>query len=131
MSGANYAVLQHNIVDTCYNGMSTNNPNGQIVTHNTFYNITAYGIYATDPIAMVALNNILSTCATGTRHLSAQYDINIYDWNDYYDCTTDRVNVAVGEHDFDADPLFTDAANGDFSRTETDADGLGITLGVG
>ena len=116
------------IIDTCVNGISlTAGYNNFYIVNNTIYGCTT-GISGSG-VAQV-INNIIATCTTALSWNSQNYAA-YYDYNDLYDCTTDRSNVAVGAHDFDADPLFTNAANGDFSRTETDADGLGITLGVG
>ncbi|HPL30440.1 MAG TPA: hypothetical protein PLG21_20550, partial [Anaerolineae bacterium] len=116
------------VVDTCVNGISmTAGYTNFHIVNNTIYGCTK-GISGSG-IAQV-INNIIATCTTALSWNSQNYAA-YYDYNDLYDCTTDRKMVAAGPHDFDADPLFTNAANGDFSRTATAADGRGITLGVG
>jgi len=117
------------IVDTCVTTgiFLTAGQTNFYIANNTIYGCKT-GVSGSG-VAQV-INNLIATCTTGISWNSQNYAA-YYDYNDIYDCTTDRKNVAAGPHDFDADPLFVNAANGDFSRTATVADGLGITLGVG
>lgn len=121
--------LLENVVDTCtvFLNMAANYANS--LNRNTLYNGTT-GIVGTTAYNCAFVNNILHTLTTGASW-DTNEPINVWLYNDFYACDTDRTNVTAGTGDFDADPLFTDAPNGDFSRTETTADGIGITLGVG
>lgn len=123
------SVILSCIADSCGVGINLGAVYGAAV-----YNCTVYGcgvgIAGTTAYACRFVNNILAGCTTGAAWTTA-IPSNAWLYNDYYDCATDRGNVAVGTGDFDADPLFANAAAGDFSRTETDADGIGMLLGVG
>lgn len=129
MSGTYGTVAIQCIVDTCTVAIYL----GAIYA-SALYNCTLYsgttGISATTAYCCRFVNNIIAGFTNGAAWTTAT-PVNRWLYNDFYDCTTDRTNVAVGTGDFDADPLFTDAAGGDFSRTETDADGIGMLLGVG
>jgi hypothetical protein len=127
-----YAFADSCIIDTCSVGIVCA-ANAMIVpSHCTIYGCPVC-ISGTTAYNVIAENNIFAGAAgteDGPTWTTAQ-PINWWDYNCHYNLDPDRTNVAAGAHDFDADPLFTNAANGDFSRTETDADGIGITLGVG
>ena len=88
----------------------------QLLLNNTFYNSSTAGISGSSATLMVALNNIFDTCGTGVT-FTAQADSNWFDYNNYFNNTTDRTNVMTGDHDTALDPGFTNAANGDFSIT--------------
>lgn len=120
------------IVDTCSVGIVCGANTLTVPSHCTIYGCPVC-ISGTTAYNVIAENNVFAGAAgteDGPTWTTAQ-PINWWDYNCHHNLDPDRTNVAAGPHDFDADPLFTDAANGDFSRTETDADGIGITLGVG
>jgi len=132
ISCSSYIFMNNCIVDTCRVGLVCA-ASQLIVPHNcTFYGCTT-SISGTTAYSIFVENNILAGAAGTETGASwgTETPSNQWDYNDFYNLGTDRTNVTAGTHDFDADPLFTDAANGDFSRTETVADGIGITLGVG
>jgi len=40
---------------------------------------------------------------------------NYWDYNDFFNNTTDRTNVTAGTHDVHINPSFTNTSSGDFS----------------
>lgn len=102
-------LCMHNTVDTCVDGL-------MVETHYS-------GIF---------INNILSNHTSEGAVAISEVPNNYWDYNNFYNCGTDRTNVAAGPNDNDVDPGYTDAAAGDFSTGANVADtGLGIRLGVG
>lgn len=101
---------------------------------------TVDGISATDSIANLVMNNIISNMTSEGAVWTTQTDSNWWDYNDWYGNATDITLIAdrhatltlPGPHDFDADPGYTNAAGGDFSTgANVDNEGFGIRLGVG
>lgn len=66
-------------------------------------------------VAILFSNNIVYGWTTGISQATANQTTNYYDYNDFFNNTTDRTNVTAGAGDIALDPQFTDAANGDFS----------------
>ena len=129
---ANNLVMISCIADTSVVGVYVGSSYGLVIENCTFYACKT-NVSANAASGCRVVNNIFAGSA-GTEDgaiWNVASPVDYWDYNDFYNLNHDRTNVAAGAHDFDADPLFTDAANGDFSRTETDADGIGITLGVG
>lgn len=131
LTGMDSSGVEFCIIDTCREGWYGTISAGLCFAHNTVYNCSEHGHYMTSPTSLHVENCIFASCGYGSYHLTYEYPgSNIWDYNDYYDNTTDRNKTTVGDHDFAAAPSFTNAANGDFSRTTTTADGHGMTLGV-
>lgn len=72
------------------------------------------GSTATAPTRSVFENNIIYGFTTGVNWQAAQ-PINWWDYNDFFNNTTNRTNVQVGPHDVAINPGFTNTAGGDFS----------------
>jgi hypothetical protein len=60
------------------------------------------------------LNNIITGAVTGINHADSGEKSLFSDFNNFYNNTTNRTNVAVGTRDIALDPGFKDAPNGDF-----------------
>lgn len=133
-TGMDSSTVEFCIIDTCRDGIYGTVNSGNAIEHNTIYNCSVDGWYATAPVATRLVNNIFMSCGIAARHLSYEYaGANHWDYNLYYDNDTDHSKTTAGVHDITGvDPQFDDASNGDFRRTAvTTADGLGPTLGVG
>ena len=75
------------------------------------------GILSTAGTAAVAcefFNNIIYGFTTGVNWATVVTD-SIWDYNNFYNNTTDRTNVTAGVHDLALDPQFTNTGTGDFS----------------
>lgn len=91
--------------------------------HNFFYN-TLYGaetpagigfhLPTTTSIRCRFVGNIIYGFTTGASG-GSNTTSNFWDYNDFYNNTTDRTNVTAGDNDLAVDPQFTAAASGDFS----------------
>lgn len=71
---------------------------------------------ATAPIRSRFMNNIIYGFTTGVNW-QANMMTNWWDYNDFFNNTTDRTNVTAGAHDVSINPGFTNTAGGDFSIT--------------
>lgn len=130
ITAATVASVDGCIIDTCTVGINAADKTAFGLQFSDVYNCDT-GLSATTAYASVIRNNILSDCGTALSWTTATTR-NLIDWNNIYNSgTADRSNVAVGPNDFDADPGFTDAANGDFSIPSSTPNGRGMTLGVG
>lgn len=126
--------ITNNIFDSC-NGLynieftkndSTNNSGG-VCCYNTLYNPDADGIYIGYPTLGFAgisiFGNIIYQPGNGGTGYGINYgdiiDTNVamIDYNCIYNPGTARYNnvVAIPENDISGDPLFVDAAGGDFN----------------
>lgn len=108
------------IVDTCATAITSVaggiNP---VLINNTLYGAetpTGTGINLGTPTEEMStvINNIIYGFTTGVTAAAAN-DNTFFDYNNFFNCTTDRTNVTAGPHDFDTNPNFTDASGGDFS----------------
>lgn len=124
--GANNDVrILFNIIDTCLVGIDgTNDAISHIIAHNTIYNDSkadagSIGIdVGTGGYGFVVTNNIITGFETGINFADTSYNVGHFDYNNIYDCTTDRVaGMPTGNHDVDVDPGFVDAPNGNFAIT--------------
>lgn len=121
-TGGTSITFTNNLVTACTTAMqfNANGVNGMYVTNNTFYGASSPtgtgldGSTSTAPTDSFFENNIIYGFATGANWQAAQ-STNIWDYNDFYNNTTDRTNVTAGAHDLTVDPQFTNAASGDFS----------------
>lgn len=104
------ALFINNTIDTCVDGIDGGT--------------SAYGA--------LLLNNILSNHISEGMVWAAERRSNWWDYNNFFNCGTDRTNVAAGPNDNAVDPGYTNAAAGDFSTgANVDDTGFGIRLGVG
>lgn len=87
------------------------------------------GAAAATSIRQIIVNNIIYGFTTGIS-TGAAMNINYIDYNNFFNNTTNRTNVAVGDHDISVDPEFVDAAGGDFT-IEADLPGFPGTLQTG
>ena len=69
---------------------------------------------STGAYGYVITHNIITDFETGINFLDNTSNSGYLNYNDIYDCTTDRVNATAGPNDQDTDPQFTDAANANF-----------------
>lgn len=128
-----YWLLDHTIVDTCPIGISgTTGVKGPIL-NCVFYNCSTAGVQLTTATSLTILNTIFDTCTIGIDLSDGQKAIHYENYNNFYNCTTDRNYILVGDASVDADPSFTNSASGDFSLNGgamIDA-GFALRLGVG
>ena len=127
------------VIDTCTTGISGTNGYYGLYLNCTIDNC-ADGISLSYGHTMLALNNIISNCSSKGAVLGSYNESAWWDYNDFYNNDTDTTNVPTrhatlalpGPHDIDADPGYTDSANGDY-RTGGNVDdtGFGVRLGVG
>ena len=126
------------VIDTCTKGISGTNGVYGLYLNCTIDNC-ADGISLSNGHTMLALNNIISNCSKGVV-LGSYNESAWWDYNDFYNNDTDTTRVPTrhatlalpGPHDIDADPGYTDSANGDYRTGGNVADtGFGVRLGVG
>lgn len=131
-------VVIGNFLDT--NPIGFNAGNGSTdhtIINNTIYNDNSadagsIGIESgTTNTAYALLNNIITGFETGIANDDAYSNSWISDYNDLYDCGTDRTNLAITSptrsiNDIDVDPTFGNAANGDFSISAAGVVGDGV-----
>lgn len=112
-----YSFILNCIIDTMVaDGIYMGSNVQMAVCGNNIYNCAGIGIRASTANSSVFINNIIDTCGIGASWTTTQVS-NIWDYNNFYNNTTDRTNVTAGNHDTAVDPGFTDAPNGDFSIT--------------
>ncbi len=118
---ADQCMVESCVADTCGTGISTvAYGNGGTIKNNTIYNSSTTGIHGESSHATVVINNIIDSCATGITWDSITYKKSNYiDYNNYTNNTIDVTNVTKGANATATDPLFTDAANGDFAIGDT------------
>jgi hypothetical protein len=124
-------IISWSIADTCTTaGIDLNGQNYQMVMNSTIYN-SGTGILGGASVEATIINNIIDSCTTGISMTSETLD-NYYDYNNYYNNTSDTSNVTKGGNATANDPNFTDASGGNFSIASgscLDAAQV-ITLGV-
>lgn len=132
ITAGNTSVILDSHIDSCTIGIQLAS-----LTHCTVRNCTFYACGTAIPSAAAYGNIFENNIYAGTGSESglvwtAEYKSNRSYYNNYYNLSTDRTNVAAGAGDNDTDPQFTDAANGDFrTGANVAATGIGIALGVG
>lgn len=132
-STGGYYHVQHTIFDTCAVGISGTTGVKGPVLNCVFYNCSTAGVQLTTGTGLTLLNNIFDTCGIGVDVSTGAQGTHYEDFNNFYNCTTDRNYVLVGANSVDTAPSFTNSAAGDFSLSGgamVDA-GLTIRLGVG
>lgn len=108
-----------NIIDTCDVGITLGSEYGQRVINNSIYNCTT-GIIADDTNNAVIMNNSISDCTTGANWTTEQLS-NWFDYNNWYNNSTDCTNCTKGPNATAVDPQYTGAAGGDFSLNTASA----------
>jgi hypothetical protein len=110
-----------NVFKGCTTALNNNYNNqwaGDTIVNNTIYGAEApsgVGIANTYSGACVYLNNIFYGLTTGMNN-SASLPYNFIDYNNYYNNTTNKTNIAwTGANETTLNPAFTDAANKDWS----------------
>jgi len=106
--GMSFLAIEHNTIDANDKGFDSNASYGDVFRNNIFSNNVTYGIT-----------------------LDSEYKNNHFDYNLFHNNGTDRNNAEIGDNDKSYDPLYNDAANGDYSRPTATEDGFGMRLGVG
>ncbi len=107
------------IVQNCTNSGVT----GTAVTYKVIKNCTFYG--ASTPTgtginqqgtasAVLWINNIIWGWTLGV-FAGSQSEVNVIDFNNFFNNTTNRTNVTAGPHDTALDPQFTAVGSNDFS----------------
>lgn len=135
-NGTDNFFIAFNIIDTVSSyGVNTGNSALHLViTNNTIYSGTAkgvgtIGIYAgTTCTNYTVTHNIITDFETGVSFGDTSSNSGYFNYNDYYDNTTDRVNTPTGNNDVDVNPEFTTPGS-DFSLQSTsDLINAGIDL---
>ena len=118
------------IIEACaVAGINISNTSRNAYINNTI-DTCVDGIVATNAHSNLFVNNILSNHSSEGAVWTSEMLTNWWDYNDFFNCGTDRTNVTAGPNDNDVDPGYTGAD--DFSTGANVADtGLGIRLGVG
>lgn len=134
-STGGYSTIAFNIIETCgTTGINGTTATVSCVMNNVIYNCTTAGFKFTTGDNHYIINNIFHTCGVGISFTDGHEGENYENYNNLYNCTTDRENIDVGEDSIDTDPGFTNAAGGDFSLTGAstmiDA-GMALRLAVG
>ena len=110
------AKITFNIVDTCATAISIGGSAFSFfIQNNTLYNGTT-GINNAGTVGLngSVLNNTISGFTTGANS-TTNWPSDLWDYNNFFNCTTPRINVNAGPNDTALDPGFTDAANGNFT----------------
>jgi len=97
------------------------NAQGASIIGNTVYNISGDGspagimLCAASAMGTAVYNNILLSCRRGIgRNSSSCGGFSCLDYNCVAVSVAPYVNISAGTHDISSNPLFVDAANGDF-----------------
>lgn len=112
--------ITFNIIDNCATGISMGSGSTEIfVQNNTLHGAntpagTGIDLLATTAIKCTFMNNSISGFVTGVNSAAA-VESNFYDYNNFFNNTTNRTNVTAGPNDTALDPAFTDAPNGNFA----------------
>jgi len=129
--GSSTAVI-NSVIDTCSGtGILCGAATRQTILGNTIYNCGT-GISGTTSDNATIVNNIIANCTTGASWGTAT-PTNFWDYNCFYnpDPGANRVNVAAGPHDVDADPKLKNPAAGDFTLdTNSPCFDTGMKLGA-
>ena len=113
---SNPTVIEDTVFKNCQTGIYTNSSNFKII-NNTFYGAqtpTGIGIDFGGNGAHLVANNIfygLTTAVTSSVNQKSVFMMN----NNFFNNTTNRVNVDVGVGDIALNPAFVDAPNGNFA----------------
>ena len=119
-------VIAFNVFENC----KTAHVTGSTLAANTIMNNTFYGAETT-PVGIgfrstgataannVILNNNFYGLATGIEIATIQQDSVFEDYNNFYNCTTNRTRVAVGTHSVAVNPSFSSASQILFSNGTT------------
>ena len=113
-------MIAFNIVDACTTALEIPaNSTSVSIIGNTLYGAatpagTGIDLLATTSTNLLVMNNTISGFTTGVNS-AAVVGSNFYDYNNFFNNTTDRVNVTAGPNDTALDPGFTDAPNGNFA----------------
>jgi len=124
-------VIIGNTIKNCTTyGVHFASTNAWLVLNNTVYNCGT-GLYGTTMSGVSILNNIISGCTTAANWTTETPE-NLWDYNCYYNSST-TTRITKGANDISAvDPLFVDAANGDFRlRPGSPCLNTGPTIGSG
>jgi hypothetical protein len=109
------------IADCSSKAFESTSTSSNIIKNCTLYGAetpTGIGIDSntTDNTISIYMNNIIYGFTTGVSFLGS-VPSNHWDYNCFYNNTTDRTNVTAGTNDVAVNPSFTNAASGDFSIT--------------
>ncbi len=116
---ANYETIINNIISVPNAATSGINIGGGVcnfIVGNTIYGAETpqgTGVSTSAGSQHIIYNNIFYGLTTGYSGGSATTDV--ADYNDFFNCTTARTNLNVGDHDIAVDPSFTSASTGDFT----------------
>lgn len=105
------------IIYNCATGINIENRTGTRITQCTIDDCSNEGIKMNGASRNITIERCnISNNTIGINNTAATM-INTHhiDYNNLFNNGTDRVNINVGDNDFDTDPEYTDAANGDFS----------------
>ncbi len=114
-----YVYMTDCLVQNCTNSGVT----GTAVIYKLIKNCTFYGAFTPagtginqqgSASACLWINNIICGWALG-MFAGSQCEINVFDFNNFYNNTTNRTNVSVGPHDTALDPQFTAVGSNNFA----------------
>ena len=110
------AKITFNIIDTCATAISIGTSGFSFfIQNNTLYNgTTGINNGGISGLNGSILNNTISEFTTGANS-TTNWPSDLWDYNNFFNCTTPRTNVNAGPNDTALDPAFTDAPNGDFT----------------
>ena len=116
ISSSDDAKITFNIIDTCATAISIGGSGFSFfIQNNTLYNgTTGVNNGGTAGLNGSVLNNIISEFTTGANS-TTNWPSDLWDYNNFFNCTTPRTNVNAGPNDTALDPAFTDAPNGNFT----------------
>lgn len=122
ITGAGGGTIAHNIIAGCTTAIlvSVSTCVHQYIGNNTLFGAETPagtgidGTITTAPASSVFLNNIFYGFLTAVNWQATTPD-NWWDYNDFFNNTTNRTNVTAGPHDVALNPSFTNTATGDFS----------------
>jgi hypothetical protein len=103
-------------IDTCVTGVSLGGSSADniVILGCSFYSGTTGINIPSGCTGIRVVNSVISSFTTGITAADSSLGCVLEDYNNIYNCTTDRTNVPVGANSYDLDPGFADAAGGDF-----------------
>lgn len=120
ISSSTGTMLINNIIESCTTAIDILSASSEhYFFNNTLYGAetpagTGFNLPTTTVTKTRFIGNIIYGFTTGVN-AGTNVGSNFWDYNNFYNNTTDRTNVTAGDNDLAVDPQFTDAAGGDFS----------------
>jgi hypothetical protein len=96
-------------------GIETSGGDPDFVLFSTFYSCPRGYKFLAGSRPHSIVGNIFHTCSTSAIEASATTTLTDISFNDFYNCGTDVSNCVKSIGNITSDPLFTNAASGDFT----------------